>query len=173
MNVTDYWTLALTTACIAGALLLEHVAYGHIGRLFKQNRYAVGLVTELGFLLTWSAIRHITIDPIAAVSMLVAAGLAGLPLYIVLHREQRHDQHRWRTLIDQNRELASKLALIQITGASLRYSRTHNLLESIMFLRGSLHQDLHDMQLLTSQLEPLLSTILGTVPDGSESSDRV
>lgn len=162
MNLTaaDLWTLAMATAIIAGALLLEHVAFGKT--LSKENRYAMGFLTDAGILLAWGAIRDIHLDPVAALLILATGCVAGVPVYVVLHREQARELAQWNYLVETNRALASELALLQVAGNGHRYSRAHDLIESICFIHGGVAKDLTDMQLLVSQLQPLLDGLLAS-----------
>ena len=159
LTTVDLWSLALTVAIIAGALLLEHVAFSK--RLSRQDRYAMGLVTDMGLLLTWAVLRGgVILLPLTAVLILCAGCLGGLPLYIVLRREQATEAAQWDYIVNANRELASELALLKVAGNGKRYSRAHNLVETVAFIHGGFARDLHDLEILVNQLKPLLGELL-------------
>lgn len=170
LTATDLWTLAGSTAIIAGALLLEYAAFGKT--VTKENRYAMGFLTDAGLLLAWGAIRDIHLDSVTAVFILIAGSVAGVPVYIVLLREQAREQAQWDYLTETSRALASELALLRIVGNGHRYSRAHDLLESLCFLHGGVAKDLTDMQLLVSQLQPLLDGVLARNPRPDKSQWR-
>lgn len=171
---TEQWaSLTFTVVIIAGALLLENLAFGW--RQWPERwYYAMGIITDAGGLLAWAALYHITITWQIALILILCASLAGVPDWFLLRhqaatRAQQDEtrQRAWNQLATENRQLAGQLALFQIVGNGHRYSRAHDLMESVLFLRGGIRQDLADMQLMVQQLEPLLDTILN--PNGGNS----
>ena len=146
MTNLEAWTLALTVLFIGAILSLEHIAFGH--RLCLENRYALGLITDVGLLAAWAVTLQVHVTLAIALSLLAAACLAGLPVYLILHYENKRQEEQWNYIIQTNRELAGELALLRVVGNTKRYSRAHELIESVCFIRGGFAKDLHDLELL-------------------------
>ena len=173
MSVDDLLALGFTVAIITAALLVEHELFSR--RFPVQVNHALGIVTDMGGLLLWASIVGI-IPPLVAVAMMAAAALAGAPVFAWYWHEQeverkeqaaeaqrKEAEHRaaWERLYRENGKLAGRLARLTMTANQTQYSRAHDLLESIAFLRGGIHQDLNDLALLVGQLEPLLRNVDG------------
>ena len=69
-------------------------------------------------------------------------------------------QESWRRLAQQHGELARELALMRLVGDNLRYSKAHNLAESLAFIYGDMRRDIADLQTVAGQLEPLLRDVM-------------
>lgn len=173
MGVDDLLSLALTVAIIMAVLLVEHEMFSR--RFPVQVNHAMGIVTDMGGLLLWASIVGI-VPPLVAVAMMAAAALAGVPVFAWYWHEQeigrqqraaeaqrKEDAHRaaWEKLYRENGKLAGRVARLTMTAHPTQYSRAHDLLETISFLRGGIRQDLNDLAVLVGQLEPLLKTVDG------------
>jgi len=184
MSFDEFASLALAAVCIAAFLVCEHYLVGR--RVPLQVNYALGLVTDMGGILFWAALRGVAVTPLLSVGMLVAACLAGAPDFLILcleaHNERQEQEHQrreaegrqeqeraaWRQLAQDHAELAGRLALMQVSGNAHRYSRAHDLLESVLFLRGGIRQDLADMRLVAGQLEAILAEVMPGQSVGEE-----
>ena len=167
MNPLDWGTLALTTVLIAAALVAEHYLTERGLGVPRQVNYAIGLVTVLAGILLWAAIRQVTVTWVVAGAMLASACASGIPDFLILYREdqqRREDELRrqgqWQQLAREHGTLARELALMRLVGDSLRYSKAHDLAESLAFIYGDMRRDIADLQTVAGQLEPLLKDLM-------------
>ena len=161
----------------AAVLVCEHFLTERGLNVPERWNYAIGLVTDMGIILAWAAVRQITVTPLIAFAMLAAAALAGIPDFIILQhedqkqqreeaarraREEAQRQAQWQRLATRNKALAGELALSRITGNGQEheYTRKHDLIETLSFVRGGVKQDLENMQILARELKPILDGLL-------------
>ena len=164
----------------AAVLVCEHFLTERGLNVSERWNYAIGLVTDMGIIIAWAAVRQITVTPLIAFAMLTAAALAGIPDFLILQhedqkqqreeaarraREEAQRQAQWQRFAAENRKLAGQLALMQITGNGdhqydKKYTRLHDLIESAGFVIGETKQSLENMEILASQLVPLMETLL-------------
>ena len=155
MNQMDWLTLAFTTFAIAMTLIVEHFITERGLKFPPQGNYALGLLTDMGGVLIWAAIRGKTLTPDVAVAMMCAACIAGIPEFILLTREQRAERRAWRALVRQNQDQAARLALMkQLNGRGYRQFRDFR--EGMTFALGAAQIEMETLKVFQDQLEPLL-----------------
>ena len=174
LTLTDLWTLALTTAIIAGALVLEHVYTGNRGWPARFY-YAEGLITVLIGLLAWAALRRITITPLNGLLILIAAALSGAPDFLILwHEDRKRAQHErdraaaWTALEATNAELAAQLAVLLSKPTNNNYMRRlREMIETAAFTTHAIRQERQLIELAETQADTLLQQIRDIVGDPS------
>lgn len=164
-------TLTVATVIIAILLVGEHQLTAHL-KWPRQYRYAEGLVTVLGGLMVWAALERITVTWDAALLLLAAGCLSGVPDMLILRGEQvRERAAHWQQLAAVNEQWAARLALMQqLSGgpANHAYHRLQDLAESLSFALGTAKLEIGQLDLFLKQATPILEPIIKAagMPDG-------
>lgn len=159
LTLTDWLTLALTTALIAAALVLEHYL---TSRQHWPARwyYAEGLVTVLGGLAVWLAWRQVTADWLVALALVVAGCAAGGPDWLILRRKEDRESAAWDALEAHNAELAAQLRVLLSKRANSNYMRRlREMVETAAFSTAAMKQERQMIELAERQANDLLQRI--------------
>ncbi len=168
MSETNWMTLGLTTAIIAGMLILEHVFTGKRDWP-RQVYYGEGLVTVLGGLLIWAALGQVRVTWLTALAMMLAGVASGAPTYLLLWQEERKRQQAWTILETTNGELASQLRCLLSKPNNSRYMRRlREMVETAAFATAAMRQEREMIELAERQQHELLAQIRTIVGESQQ-----
>jgi len=168
MTDSNCWTLALTTAIVAGLLLLEHEFTGKRDWP-RQVCYAEGLTTVLGGLLIWAAVVQVRVTWETAGAMMLAGMASGVPTFLLLWQEERKRQQAWAALERSNAELASQLRCLLSKQVNSRYMRRlREMVETAAFATVAMRQEREMIELAERQQKELLAQIRTIVGESQQ-----
>jgi len=168
MVFSDWITLGVATILIASALVIEHLLVGQ-RRWPARWYYALGLVTVLGGLLAWGAIRGVRLEPVTCLALFLAGCASGVPDFLLLQVEEARRERAWVMLEANNAELAGQLRLLLTKPINSNYMRRlREMVETAAFATAAMQRERELVEVAERQAGELLSQIRAIVGEGGK-----